>query len=417
MTTLFKDRKLLRIVLANLISSVGMGITMIAIPWMLVTGENGDQIYGYAAFAVTLGLFFVTPYIGMIVDRLSRKRLLLVVNGAGVVLIGGFSAYGWMGLEYTTALYVTIYALGALYYAIFFPTMFAFGQEIFPKSQYQALNGVLEVQSQVATMISGAVSSMLIAKVEIYTILLLNTLSYLGAFLVLLTIPYVRKQRPVQTESFWYQLTDGYRYMKQDPMLFLFFTASFLPFIGVMVTNYLFPVYIANVLLADASVYGFNSMSYAIGAALAGFTLPFLIGKIGSNRAVISTFILYTLGLLVIVLVPVVSLFLLMSVLLGFGNAGTRVTRNTLLMELVPNDKIGRASSLFQFIGIGFRITLIGIFAQTIPLTGATFSLGVLVALMIIALLCVLYSMRHLSQVRDASVSNGSSWSRSAFSK
>lgn len=102
-----------------------------------------------------------------------------------------------------------------------------------------------------------------------------------------------------------------------------------MPFITVMVTNYLFPVYIAKTLHQDASIYALTEVIYAVGAVLAGITMSPLSRRIGLYRAVLTTTVTFTAAMFTVALVPVVSVFLLMKVLLGWGNAGTRINRNT----------------------------------------------------------------------------------------
>jgi hypothetical protein len=47
--------------------------------------------------------------------------------------------------------------------------------------------------------------------------------------------------------------------------------------------------------------------------------------------------------------------FYLFSVLIGFANAGTRITRVTFLFNHVPNNIIGRANSIFYIYNISSR--------------------------------------------------------------
>jgi MFS-type transporter involved in bile tolerance (Atg22 family) len=51
-------------------------------------------------------------------------------------------------------------------------------------------------------------------------------------------------------------------------------------------------------------------------------------------------------------------LYLGLSVVLGITNAGARVMRTTWLFEHVPNQRIGRVSSVFQTINILNRVAL-----------------------------------------------------------
>ncbi|MGQ0519429.1 hypothetical protein ACT453_61945, partial [Bacillus sp. D-CC] len=52
------------------------------------------------------------------------------------------------------------------------------------------------------------------------------------------------------------------------------------------------------------------------------------------------------------------------------GNAGTRVARNVLMMEEIPNEVMGRVDSLFRLIGTGIRIVLLMLFTRPITSFG-----------------------------------------------
>ena len=82
MKDLIRDTRVQRLLLANITGSIGSGITIVAIPWLLVHRAGGDQIYGYATIGTTIALFLFMPHYGTWIDGHSRKTMLLA---------GGFS--------------------------------------------------------------------------------------------------------------------------------------------------------------------------------------------------------------------------------------------------------------------------------------------------------------------------------------
>src|SRR5690606_4089146 len=178
MKGIITDARFRLILMANIASSIGTGITMIAVPWLLVTSENGNVLFGFITLGMTLINFLITPYIGTLVDRVSRKSLLLTSEILCLLAILVFAILGFAEQTYTIWHYTVIFMIGSLYYTIFYPSMFAMNQEIFDKSQYKALNGTMEVQEQLSSMIAGAVASFLLIHWELQSILLLNVASY-----------------------------------------------------------------------------------------------------------------------------------------------------------------------------------------------------------------------------------------------
>jgi MFS family permease len=390
MNSLYRDRRLYLLLIANLFSSVGTGITMTAVPWLLVQKPDGGTWFGYMSTTMTIIMFLLTPYVGMWIDHMSRKAMLMLGEAMGLVIAAMFALYGVMETEYHVWHLVLLFASGSLYYFLFYPTLFAFTQEIFHSDQYKALNGLMEIQGQLATVISGGAASLLLTKVPLYSILWLDACTYAAAIVGLFFIPYQRSARSGDTHSFWTKMAEGYHYMKARPLLFWFLLASFMPFIGVMMTNYLHPIYITAVLKEDSSVYGIQSMVYGIGAALAGAVVPMLLRKIGTEISITITVFMYAIAITMFLFVKNTWIFYMLVSLTAFGNAGTRVARSTLMMERIPNEKIGRVDSLFRSLGFLIRSALLSVFTGLVSLQHVLIPYAILSGLLIISGLLVL---------------------------
>jgi hypothetical protein len=75
--------------------------------------------------------------------------------------------------------------------------------------------------------------------------------------------------------------------------------------------------------------------------------------------------------------------------LLAAGNAGTRVARSSLMMECIPNDKIGRVDSLFRAVGLMIRILLLSVFTGAVSLESVMTPYAILGAVLSVSLLTV----------------------------
>lgn len=361
MKNLYYDSRFRLIIFANIASSIGSGITMIAVPWMLVSSENGSAVFGYVTICMTIISFLITPLVGNLIDKMSRKKLLLSSNIVSFIMLLLFSVIGFVGLSYEIWHYIIIYIIGSLYYTLFFPTMFALNQEIFHKDQYKTLNGTMEVQGQLSSVIAGALASILLSKWDLHYILLLNVFAYIVAIYLYVKIPYVRFKNSDAKEISRSKGAAGLTYMLKRPAMFLFLFLSIMPFIGVMITNYLFPVYLADVLKASGSFYGIQSMTYGVGAVIAGIIVPIIARKLGDEKTIIYSVITYTIAISLIVIANI-PFYLSLMFFIALGNSGARVARNSFLMDRIPNEIIGRVDSLFRSAGLLLRIVLLGIF-------------------------------------------------------
>lgn len=385
MNSLYKDSRFRYIILANLASSIGSGITMIAIPWLLVTSDNGNEVFGYVAICMTIINFILTPYLGYLIDKISRKRMIVSSKVVSLIALALFSGVGFAGIDYELWHYIVIYMIGSLYYTIFYPTMFALNQELFRKDQFKVLNGTMEVQGQLSYMVAGAIASVLLLKWDLHYILLLDVCTYALAIYFFVRIPYGRK-RPGSTVSGGSKVSASAAidFMKREPGMFLFLLASSLPFIGVMLTNYLFPVYLADVLKVEGNIYGIQGMVYGLGAVLAGVFIPLAARKFEDVKLVAGMMILFTLAISVMVYLPVGG-YLVMMLLIAIGNSGARVARNAFMMERIPNEIIGRVDGLLRTVGLLLRIVLLGLFTWLVSVGQIMMCFTILAGILLVA--------------------------------
>ncbi|MEC0068107.1 MFS transporter [Bacillus cereus] len=407
MSSLYHDSRLYYILGANSLSAIGSGIVMITIPWLLIKESGEETTFGYVSIIATLIMFLLTPFIGQSIDRFSRKSLLLCNEGIGIAVIGIMVIWGFAGQSYHSIHYILIYIAGSFYYLLFYPTIFAFNQEIFQAEHYKSLSGTMEIQGQLTQVISGAAASFLIEIVSLKWILLVDMLTFAGAFFLFLCIPYVKKKEVKRKITFKKQLFEGIHFMKKRPKLFWFLLATYMPFIGVMMANYLIPVYISDILKANASVYAIEGMMYGVGAVVAGICIPLIMKYVKTEVSIVMTMFIYVISITAMIIEPSVIFLYGLAIFQAVGNAGTRVARNVLMMEEIPNEVMGRVDSLFRLIGTGIRIVLLMLFTAGVSKAGVMLPFYVLSCILIFSLGIAIYYVLSQRKVA-ANVSNKS---------
>ncbi|MBJ8106078.1 MFS transporter [Bacillus cereus group sp. N8] len=304
-------------------------------------------------------------------------------------------------------LYSRFFLLSIIYYLLFYPTIFAFNQEIFQSEHYKSLSGTMEIQGQLTQVISGAAASFLIEIISLKWILLVDMLTFAGAFFLFLCIPYVKKKEVKGKVTFKKQLFEGIHFMKKRPKLFWFLLATYMPFIGVMMANYLIPVYISNILKASASVYAIEGMMYGVGAVLAGISIPIMMKYVKTEVSIVMTMFIYVISITAMIIEPSIMLLYGLAIFHAIGNAGTRVARNVLMMEEIPNEVMGRVDSLFRLIGTGIRIVLLMLFTADVSKAGVMIPFYVLSFILILSLGIAFYYVISKRKM-EANVSNKS---------
>ncbi|MES1167986.1 MAG: hypothetical protein ABUL61_02330, partial [Oleiharenicola lentus] len=197
--------------------------------------------------------------------------------------------------------------------------------------------------------------------------------------------------------SAWRAIGEGWQWLRDRPRLTVFFAASLMPFIAVMVGNYLFPIYIAQTLHAGAWVFGAGEIVFAIGAVVAGLSLPRLIAAHSARNTVPVTIAVFAAGAALLVLFPHTGLYLVASLLLGFGNAGSRVARSAAMLHLIDNKVMGRVGSFFHAYDRVLRTVLTSVVIAIVAAGGARPAFALLLVLVLLSLAAALRSRSALA--------------------
>ena len=393
--SMLKEKNILLLVCANFFASVAMGITSIGVAWIIVDRAGGEKLLGSATIFITLIIFLSAPYVGVIVDKFSRKNIYLANQLIGAVIVLPIGIYGLMSDHYQTWQLLMLYFSSFIYYAVHYPNLLAFVQEIFPENHLNKLNGLLEIESQSSSVVAGGAAGILFGVFDYAFLFLVVGFAFFISLLLVWLIPYQWKAREnTGKKNVAAEIKEGFSFIEKNKRLALLIFSLLIPFLMVMVGNYLRPVYINSMLSDNPSVYGYSSMVYAIGAVFAGIIIPLMHGKWGAYGAVILSLSLFAGSLFFISVLPYISLFLLLQIFQGFGNSGARISRKNIMVEHVPNHLIGRVNSFFELFGTGVRLLLLVLFTATleyIPPAAALFITS------IIALKALLLAFRYKS--------------------
>jgi MFS-type transporter involved in bile tolerance (Atg22 family) len=243
----------------------------------------------------------------------------------------------------------------------------------------------------------------------LWVILLIDCGTYLAAFFIERGIPYeaTHLKAAVPGEStgagpdrrgVLEGVAEGWRWLAERPALAVFLTASLLPFVVVMASNYLVPVYVSETLSAGPGTFALSEVAFAVGAMGAGFLLPRLLARQTVGTLLPLIMVVFLVGLILQATLPFTAVFVGAMVLLGFGNAGSRVGRSALMLHVVPNAVMGRVTVFFSVLDRILRTLLVSSMV-VVDVWGAQAGFVVLLAVMGIGLAAAGLSRKGLPVV------------------
>lgn len=359
---------------------------MLAIPWYFSKILGKPELFGVMYATTTFVMLFWGMYAGSLIDKFSRKSVFLAINVFGLLLLGSAASLGFFLGEVPSWCAMLVFSGTILVYNIHYPALYAFGQEITERQYYSRFTSWTEIIGQTTSILSGGAAAILLSgissgehtiagytinlpfNIEAWTlqdVFLVDAITYAIGFALILMIKYEPIAiRHIESGSIIDRIRLGLTFLKNHPLIFLFGNASYAIFVVLLVTfQQLLPIYIDQHLHAGAGMYAFSEVMYSVGAMLAGVAMVWAFRKqgfvLGIATMMCATVIIYVF----FSITNSVILFGMLCFFIGIANAGTRVLRTTWLFQHVPNQSIGRISSVFQTVNILFRAGISALFA------------------------------------------------------
>jgi MFS family permease len=208
------------------ISITGTRISMIAIPWLVLTTTGSATRTGIVAFAEMAPLVTLQALSGPVMDRLGARRVAIVCDLLSVVVVGAIPVAHLLDVLSFPLLVVLVALAGSLRgpgdaakHAML-PVLIE--QLAMPTERVTGLTGAVE---RGASMAGAALAGGLVALVGAADALLVDAVSFLVSALVLLstTVAVARTEEgataPAAPGRYCAELRSGWRFMRRDPIL------------------------------------------------------------------------------------------------------------------------------------------------------------------------------------------------------
>jgi MFS transporter, DHA3 family, macrolide efflux protein len=336
------------------ISAIGNGMQFIASSW-LATELSGK---GYAAalvlIAQTLPGLLLAPLLGVLIDRLERRRLAAFLDffrAAGLMLV---PLVYWFGNPQAWHLYAMTLIV-ALADSLYWATRGALVREVVPKDQLLEANTISMTTVQLGMILGASASGFIIAAASPVTVMLLNTGTYIISGILTLWMR-VEVRQTNSNGSYLGDLRAGWDYLRQQPELWFPYFGGLMLFSTIQTINVLLVPFVKNVLGLEADALGLIDAAWAVGAVAAGFAMVGAVRRFGRERLMVLSPLLLALCLMAFSFSSTLLVALVLYALGGFlirGNVLYRTTsqeRTDLSYQGRVESIVGVVSSLMALI-------------------------------------------------------------------
>ncbi len=370
------------------ISLIGTWMQRIALPWVVYRMTGSEVLLGVVGFAGTIPSFLLAPFAGVLIDRWSRYRVLLITQIISMIQAG---VLAWLSLTGGLDIWHIIVL------SVILGCINSFDMPARHSFVIDMVNGKEDIGNAVALnsmMFNGArligpsVAGIVLAAVGEGACFLINALSYFFVIgsLMAMRVPVIKekkKQTPMLRE-----MKEGLAYtFGFAPIKHIIFLLGLVSLMGASY-QVLMPVYAKDVLQGDSHTYGFLMGGAGAGALIGAIYLASKDTVLRLGRLIPAATALLSLGLISLSLSSsfFVSMFLIFFT--GLGMMTQTAASNTILQTIADDDKRGRVMSFYTMALMGtapFGSLLAGWMAKvlgtpwTIFIGGAVCLIGALV--------------------------------------
>jgi MFS family permease len=386
----------------QLISLIGSFLTLTATSWLVLRMTHSASMLGIVAFSGQIGMFALAPFAGVWVDRINRRRLLVITQTLAMLESFALAALALSGR-------ITVHEIIAL--NLFQSVINAFdmpGRQAFLVEMVADRRDLANAVALNSTMVHGArlvgpaVAGLLIAWVGEGLCFTIDGISYVFVIVALLAMHVLPRHIPAP-RSLLADLKEGCLYIWQSlPMRILLLVVAVVSLTGIpalMVLMPIFAAHFAGVSSAGARVYGLLGTVSGLGALVGSLYLASRKTVVGLGRLIAVATAVFAAALGAIAFAPWLWLCLLIAPIAGWGMITLYASANTLLQTLTDDHMRGRVMSFFSlaFVGVSpFGNLLAGLMAARLRPAGADPVVGASRTLLIEATICLMAAVAYL---------------------
>jgi MFS family permease len=358
----FVKRNLFLIVQGQFVSLTGSSVGIIVLALWTLEVTNDPRFVGAVMFCAVLPQVLLAPLAGVLVDRSSKKRIVVATDTAmGLSMLSiaiPFLLLEWSPIQVVYWLMVVV-AINGVCDAFFQPAMFAIVPSIVEKRQLDDANSLLSAANATARIIGMGLGGVLYRILGGPVVFLLDGISFLLSAISesFLRIPgdQSRHETPVNLIE---NLKVGFRRFWNDRGL----RNAYLLFAGwnFVTATYItaFPILVTKFHGQSGAWFGYIAASIAAGS-LVGLAIFKRLDSNGPRRFFLFTATIAVVGLSVTAIAFTPNSYLAVGIgfVMGAAHAPMEVMLRTVVQATVSVDIIGRVSSVaLALIGISIPI-------------------------------------------------------------
>ncbi|GAP41871.1 MFS transporter [Flexilinea flocculi] len=339
----------------QIISLLGTSIIQFSLIWWITEKTGSAILLSIAALSTLIPEIFIGPFIGPVIDR-SNKKKILFFSGISISIIALVLSFGF----HQNLIVPWMILIGLLLRSIFnvsrWPVLSAAAAQIVPENHLTRINAVDYMIRGFSNIIGPITGAFLINSISIQKIMLTDVLLVLIGFipLFLVKIPEIINNADAMPSirktmiRNWNDLKDGFIYVQKKPGLLKLL--AYLSIINLLLIpgDHLLPLMISDHFGGGATELGMMGMAFGIGSIVGGLILGMQSELRSRMKTSISGDILYGAA---VILIGISTKNQFPLAILAWGAAGigeslSLASLNALLQSRTKPEMQGRVISI-----------------------------------------------------------------------
>jgi MFS family permease len=337
----------------QLISVIGVWMQSTALQWLVYRITGSQTSLGLVTFINFLPVLLLSLYMGVIVDRFSRRTLIIITQSWFTLLALVLTALTWLEIVQYWQILALSFLLG-IGNALDMPARQSFVVEMVDDDRNDLMNaiGLNSILFNIARIIGPAIGGVIVAALGEAPAFFINGITYIAVILALLLmrVPPVPEDASAQRDS----MRIGIQYILGEKRIFA---------LVVMVAGYsmigfgaltLVPVFAKDILKTGVDGFGQLLSAQGVGALIGGMQLVLFGDHFHKGRQMLISRLLLGPGIVVLALSRFPWLSMIMMGVVGYSFITQLVITNTLIQIITPDALRGRVLSTYTWALGGF---------------------------------------------------------------
>jgi MFS family permease len=341
----FRNRNFALFFAGQSISQIGTWMQQTAVIWIIYTLTHSASMIGVTVFAQQFPSFLLSLFGGVIVDRHSRYKILLVTQTASMIQ-AILLAVLILTNHYVIWEILSLGVMLGIINALDVPARQTIVHEMInDKADLANAISLNSAMANMAKLIGPALSGLILQRFGAGMCFGLNAASYIAVITSLVIMKFPEFKPPVEKKKVFSELAEGFGYLKRTPDISLLILLITCLSLLVLPYDTLEPVFAKVVFKGNAATYGYISGCIGLGALIGTLLIASAKKGINLRKVVLASIAILGTGMVLFSQITNLIVALPFALILGLGSITPLSTSITIIQMEADAQMRGRTMS------------------------------------------------------------------------